>query len=79
MGRGGRNLSRSKHSGRPERRRALTRFGLALCLAALLLLASASSAAAFDFLIKWGSSGAGDGQFNGTFGVATNAARLVKG
>jgi len=66
QGADGGTLSRSNLSGTVGGRRALTRFALALCLTALLLLASASSAAAFDFLTKWGGSGAGDGSAPGS-------------
>jgi len=77
QGADGGTLSRSKLSGSAGRRRALTHFGLAACLAALLLLASASSVAAFGFLTKWGSLGSGDGQFNAPDAVATDAAGNV--
>src|SRR5262249_29874457 len=53
------------------------RVGLVLAIAALLLLASASPAAGFDFLTKWGSMGSGDGQFANPRGVATDAAGNV--
>src|SRR5262249_53203163 len=57
--------------------RGPTRLGLVLGIAALLLLASASPALGFEFLTKWGSTGADDGQFNVAPGVATDAAGNV--
>src|SRR5262249_17111995 len=51
--------------------------GLVLAIAATLVLASASQAAGFGFLTKWGSSGTGDGQFSGPHAVAADAAGNV--
>src|SRR5205823_10769539 len=68
--------SRSDPSG-GGRCRGLTRLGLVIATAALLLLASASPAVAFEFLTKWGTTGSGDGQFNGPIGVAADPAGNV--
>src|SRR5438876_10723840 len=55
----------------------IRRVVLAGALGALLSLATASSASAFGFLMKWGSAGSGPGQFQGPIGVATDSAANV--
>jgi DNA-binding beta-propeller fold protein YncE len=64
-------------SGSPKAPHGLTRFWLAGCLGALLLLATASSAGAFGFLLSWGSDGTAEGQFGSPVGVATDASGNV--
>ena len=59
-------------------RHTLSRVALAACVAALLLLTSASPApAALGFVAKWGAYGSGDGQFSAPWGIATDSSDNV--
>jgi tripartite motif-containing protein 71 len=66
---------KTSSSGRPRRRRR--RLLLSLALACAVLALTASAAATCNFLLKWGTSGTGAGQFTTPRGIAVDGAGNV--